>query len=124
MGKPIHERLKEHQTGAKLKQKSDRNNKFHRSCPLSNAGCRGKYEWLDVYIGLGCHPSANNYYSSLLTSNFFNWKEVKFTLKHSKDPANVKHNCVAYLFELCYDLMFSAASNVSESPGFETFTLK
>ena len=124
MRRLIHERLKEHQTCAKLKQKSDRDNKFYRSYPLNNTGCRGKYEWLDVYIGLGCHLSANNHYSSLLTSNFFNWKEVNFTLKHSKDPVKVKYNCVAYLFELCYDLMLSAASNVSESPGFETFTLK
>lgn len=41
-GRPMQERLNEHETGVKLKRKSDRDNKFCRSCPLNTLGLRGK----------------------------------------------------------------------------------
>ena len=40
-GRPIQDRLNEHKIGAKLKCKSDRDNKFYRSYPLNTLGLRG-----------------------------------------------------------------------------------
>ena len=108
----------------KLKCKSDRGNTFYRSCPLNALGLRGKYEWLDVYIGLGCYPSANDNHITALTSSFFDFTAASHTIQNSNDQMDTKHNCVAYLFELCYDLLLSAVSNVSVNPGFEKFTLQ
>lgn len=33
-------------------------------------------------------------------------------------------DAVAYLWELCYDLLLASNDNVSESPGFEAFGLR
>ena len=36
------------------------------------------------------------------------------------DLTHKKQTIVAYLFEVCYDLLLSAESNVSNSPGYES----
>ena len=91
---------------------------------MNALGLRGKYEWLDVYIGLGCYPSANDNHITALTSSFFDFTAASHTIQNSNDQMDTKYNCVAYLFELCYDLLLSAVSNVSVNPGFEKFTLQ
>ena len=96
---------------------------FYRSYPLGTIGYRGKYEWLDAYIGLGCYPSSDNaFHTSFLNSDKFCRNAVSNTIKNSSNPTSTKYDCIAYLFELCYDLMLSAASNISQNPGFEAFT--
>ena len=78
--------------------------------------------YLDVYIGLGCAPSTNKNHVALLTSTLFCHAAASATIKNNSDnEIDVLHDSVAYLFECCYDLMLSAASNVSVNPGFERF---
>jgi len=120
-GRPIQKRLEEHAMHAKSKKDTF----FYRSYPLADtAGYRGKYEWLDVYLGLGCNPSTDKerFLHSFTHSNKFCWKAASNAIKYSSNPTRTKYNCLAYLFECCYDLMLSAASNVSQNPGFESFT--
>ena len=52
----------------------------------------------------------------------FGWKAASNSLKYIKDTKKLRNDCTAYLFELCYDLMLSETSNVSQSPGFESLT--
>ena len=82
-----------------------------------------KFEHLDAYLGLGCFPSEQNNCASLITSDLFCHAAAKQTIQNnSKGEMDVVRDCVAYLFECCYDLMLSTASNVSVNPGFERFT--
>ena len=116
----MQKRLEEHETHAESK----RDTFFYRSCPLGDsAGYRGKHEWLDVYLGLGCNPSANKkeFHDSCTHCNKFCWQAATNTIKYSDNPTETKYDLLAYLFECCYDLMFSVASNVSQNPGFEKF---
>ena len=56
--------------------------------------------------------------------NMYNNDETEPQLARAELPemTKTKYDCLAYLFELCYDLMLSAASNVLQNPGFEAFT--
>ena len=119
-GRPIQKRIEEHAKHAESKRDSF----FYRSYPSGdNTGYRGKYEWLDAYLGLGCTPSAHEgFHQSFTNSNKFSWKSATQAVKNSSDPTKTKCDCLVYLFECCYDLMLSAASNVSQNPGFESFT--
>ena len=119
--RPMTERLNEHKIIAKLKNKSDRDSTFYRSYPVCNIGTRVKYEWIDVCMALCCYPKLNGCYESLLTSNTFCFDKANSTISRSSNLLHTKYECISYLFECCYDLMMSAASNVSESPGFEKF---
>lgn len=65
-GRLINKRLEEHESHAKNQQDSD----FYRSYPLGEIGHKGKYEWLDACIGLGCYPSQKKQ----LRCRFFEWK--------------------------------------------------
>ena len=47
--------------------------------------------------------------------------------KLTREDGNMRNNqldAVAYLWELCYDLVLEASDNVSQSPGFESFGLR
>ena len=88
-----------------------------------NNRAQGKYQWLDVNLWLGCHPSTENTnHASFVNSNKCCWKEASNLIKHSSDPTKTKYDCLTYLFELYYDLMLSVASNASQNPWFEAFT--
>ena len=117
-GRPIQERLTERAKHAK----SIRDTNFYRSYLLDEIGYRDKYNWLDACICYGCHPLANTHHSTSLNNNMFGWKATSNNLKHIKDTKKLRNDCAAYLFELCYDLMLSKTSNVSQSPGFESLT--
>jgi len=121
-GRSIGKRVQEHEKAAQLLHKHNRDSNFCVSYPLNTKGKRGKFEWLDVYIGLGCFPTTNNNHTSLLTSNLFCYKAVPDAMKQNNNKHEVMHNCIAYLFESCYDLLLSTSSNVSVNPGFESFT--
>ena len=56
-----------------------------------------------------------------INSNAFNWDRMSNYVKNRYDADKCKYDCTAYLFELCYDLLFSSSSNVSQNPGFEKF---
>ena len=72
-------------------------------------------------MGLGCYPSNNKEHTNLLTS-LFCYDAASKTISTSNNPTETMYECVAYLFECCYDLLLSTASNVSVNPGFEKFT--
>ena len=42
----------------------------------------------------------------------------------SKSDLITSLNAIAYLWELCYDLLLATDENVSVSPGFEAFGLR
>ena len=44
--------------------------------------------------------------------------------KRGGDMKTVQLDAVAYLWELCYDLLLANGENVSVSPGFEVFGLR
>ena len=92
---------------------------YDTSCPITNLGKRGKYEWLDVYVELGYFPLENKDHLCLLTSNLLCYDAVNEALKTQKDSTKYKHVCVACLFGSNYVLMLSSVSSTSQSPGFE-----
>ena len=55
-----------------------------------------------------------------------------FKLAHMKEELTKKDgemkrkqlNAIAYLWELCYDLLLATGENISVSPGFEAFGLR
>ena len=57
-----------------------------------------------------------------LNSSKIDWKAAASTSNKSKEPIKMKHNCLSYLFKLYYDLLLSDLSNISNNPGFESFT--
>ena len=64
-------RIEEHAKSVELKQHSF----FCQSHPLGTTGYRGKYEWLDVCLGLGCHQSDDNpIHASFVNSDKCCWK--------------------------------------------------
>ena len=97
-GRPISKRISEHKKCTELKRKSDNDSKFYASYPINNLGNRGKHEWLEVYVGLGCFSLENSNHLSLLTSKLFCWDAVEKALKKRDDLNKCKYNCVAYLF--------------------------
>ena len=117
-GRLIQEHLKEHMRHAKFICNSN----FYRSYPLGTFGYKGKYEWLNVCIGLECFPLVNNLHFSFYNNDKISWNAATNTIKNSKNSLEVKHNYTTYLFELCYDLMLSNAANVLRNPGFELHT--
>ena len=44
--------------------------------------------------------------------------------KKDGDMKRKQLNAIAYLWELCYDLLLATGENVSVSPGFEAFGLR
>ena len=105
-----------------LTQRSENNSKFYMSHLSNTIVKQGKHEQLSVYVALDCFPLENKQYTDLLTSNLFCWDIVGKVMSKRSDLIKVKYDCVAYLFELCYNLMLSAASNISHNPEFEMFT--
>ena len=65
--------------------------------------------------------SENKHYMEFIELNFLNRNAMKNYLKNRHEISKCKYDCVAYLFELCYDLMLSSSSNASQNPGFEKF---
>ena len=65
--------------------------------------------------------TANLFRASFVNSKKHCWKEASNVIKNSSDRTKTKYDCLAYLFELCYELLLSAASNVSQNPRFEAF---
>ena len=73
------------------------------------------HELLGMFLGLGCNLSADKegFLYSFMYSNKFCSKVASNIIKYSSNPARIKYDYLAYLFECCYNLISSAASNVS-----------
>ena len=72
--------------------------KFYTPYPSSKIGERGKHEWLDVCVALGCFPAKNNQHSTLLTSELFYWNAVDKVMKKRNDLMKVKRAIVCLFF--------------------------
>ena len=60
------------------------------------------------------------------SNSLFVWSQEALA-KLTREDGNMRSNqldAVAYLWELCYDLVLAASNNVSQSPGFESFGLR
>ena len=89
-------RIVEHTRSTESNQESF----FYWSCPLGKTGYRGKCEWLDAHLGIGCHPSGEN--TNLLFVNSKKWccKAASSMIKNSSDPT--KKNTIVWLTCLNY----------------------
>ena len=57
--------------------------------------------------------------------SLFVWSEEAIDeLKKRGDLKKLQLDAVAYLWELCYDLMLATSDNLSDSPGFEALGLR
>lgn len=59
--------------------------------------------------------------------SLFVWSKQTIDELNNKKDGNMQRmqlNAVAYLWELCYDLLLATDENVSVSPGFEAFGLR
>ena len=89
---------------------------------IRTTGNRSDHEWLYVCSGLGHYPSEDNPRHELFVNkNKCCWK-VSSSFTNNSSDKKTKCDCLAYLFELCYELLLSEASNASQNPGFEWFT--
>ena len=59
-------------------------------------------------------------------SGLFVWTDQAMSAltRVEEDLQKLQRDAVAYLWELCYDLLLANGDNVSESPGFEGFGLR
>ncbi len=64
--------------------------------------------------------------SSGNTSSMFVWSEITLNKlkKRDGDLRKLQLDAVAYLWEICYDLLLARGDNVSNSPGFESLGLR
>ena len=78
---------------------------------------------MDVYLGLGYNLLANKekFHNLFMHCKKIYWEAVLNTIKYGSNLIGTK-SCLAYLFEYCYDLILSVASNVSQNSGFQSFT--
>lgn len=110
-----------------------RNLRFYRKYPskgVENLGARrGYFENLVMYCGMAFDPK-NAGPLVLPDSGLFVWNEETMnelrTRAANKDRSleRLQLDAVAYLWEICYDLMLAKNENVSDSPGFEAFGLR
>ena len=91
----------------------------------ANLGARrGYFDNLVMYVGMAYDKTKN--VEPILSSDLLVWsKQSMAELKKKKgDLKRHQLDAVAYLWELCYDLLLASNDNVSESPGFEAFGLR
>eukprot|EP00986_Skeletonema_menzelii_P009304 scaffold4187_cov135-Skeletonema_menzelii.AAC.10 len=97
---------------------------------VENLGsAEGVFDDLSVYCGMAFDSKcsmATNICSQGKTHSLFVWnKEVMDELKMKGGQLRkVQLDAVAYLWELCYDLLLAEGDNVSASPGFEAMGLR
>ena len=106
---------------------------FYRRYPLkgvANLGARkGYFDNLVMYVGMAYDTSTPNDLYPLCTNandNLLVWSEQTMSELKSRggNLQRLQLDAVAYLWELCYDLLLASDSNVSVSPGFEALGLR
>ncbi len=114
-----------------------RNSRFYRYYPSKEAtdvagGFRNAYfEDLDFYCAMAFNPRSVDQICSIDSDDsLFVWS--KEFISFLDDRAKLKEiplkrmqiTAVAYLWEMCYDLMLAKSDNISDSPGFEGLGLR
>lgn len=107
---------------------------FYRHYPVKSSGNLGApsgyFDNLVMYVGMAYDTSPPNDLSPLCSADesLLVWSEQTISeLKLKSKGDNLERlqlDAVAYLWELCYDLLLNSSHNVSVSPGFEAFGLR
>ena len=106
--------------------------RFYREYPASgveNLGAHeGNFDNLVMYCGMAYNKKMDTtpVLSQGATDSLFVWSnEVICELKKKGgDLKKFQLDAVAYLWEICYDLLLAKTDNVSSSPGFESLGLR
>jgi hypothetical protein len=127
------DRHKEHKKASQLTCDMSRQSRFYTNYPSKTAitasvrSRRGLFDDLTMYCGLGfSRGSPKLHYLQDDQNGIFVWdKDCVSRILKCNMPGAVtlndrKLHMVAYLCELCYDLMIAPGTNISMSPGFET----
>ena len=91
-------------------------------------GTGGVFQNLSMYCGMAFDKKQDvkPLYSYGSDDSLFVWSKQNIA-ELSKKDGDMKRkqlNAIAYLWELCYDLLLATDENVSVSPGFEAFGLR
>ena len=89
----------------------------------------GYFDHLDMYCGMAFDKKGDNVAplcSTGSSNSLFVWSQESMDELKRKGGKLQTHqlNVVAYLWEICYDLLLAKGDNVSESPGFEAVGLR
>jgi hypothetical protein len=91
---------------------------------------RGYFDDLSMYCGMAFDPKDVNGVSNLCSNgeidSLFVWSNEVMEELEAKGGVlrKVQLDALAYLWELCYDLLLAEGHNVSVSPGFESLGLR
>ena len=125
-------RGKKHAANSKLVDQM-KEHEFYRQYPAKGVtnlgGAGGCFESLSMYCGMAFDKKqcVTSLCSNGNDNSLFVWsKQTIAELNKKKDGImqRMQLNVVAYLWELCYDLLLASGENVSASPGFEAFGLR
>ena len=113
-----------------------RNSRFYRCYPSKSASStigkrKGSFEDLVFYSAMACDDKNTGQICAVEEEDcLFFWSKdfVEFLAKKAQTRETtlerVQLSAVAYLWEICYDVMLSHSENISDSPGFEGFGLR
>ena len=107
-------------------------NDFYRRYPSRGVenlgGTGGVFQNLSMYCGMAFDKKQDvrPLYSYGSDDSLFVWSKQNIAelAKKDGDMKRKQLNAIAYLWELCYDLLLATGENVSVSPGFEAFGLR
>ena len=109
-----------------------RKHRFYRTYPASDVdnlgGNKGFFEDLQAYCALGFDKKGDvsHLCSHGLDDSLFVWDDECMGELRKKDGElkSWQLRTVAYMWELCYDLLLAKEFNVSREPGFEALGLR
>lgn len=110
-----------------------REHRLYREYPWSeDVECIGEpegyFQNLVTYCGMAYDKRSDtkSLCSAGAADSLFVWSEesIRELKKKSGDLQQLQLEAIAYLWELCYDLVLAKSNNVSTSPGFEAFGLR
>ena len=126
-------RGKKHEQNARLLDQM-RGSRFYTKYPakgVDNMGTReGYFENLQMYCAMAFDSIATDDSLEPICTHsddgLFVWTDQAMSelMKKKEKLEKVQLDAVAYLWELCYDILLANGENVSESPGFEGFGLR
>ena len=122
-------RGKKHKSNARSKDQM-RMHRLYREYPArgfnSIGAAEGTFDNLAMYCGMAYDKGGN---TGPLTSvgaanSLYVWSKDATNELNKKGDLSKLQDAVAYLWELCYDLLLGKSDNVSTSPGFEALGLR
>ncbi len=136
LGTNLESRIKKHQQNSRSSTEM-RRSRFYRYYPSKEAtdvvgGFRNAYfEDLDFYCAMAFDPKSVDQICSIDSDDsLFVWSKKFISFLNDRAKAKevtlkrMQITAVAYLWEMCYDLMLARSDNISDSPGFEGLGLR